>query len=192
MEDNNKANIVFNISGGNNQILPNAIKAEQNFYGDKYIEEMMKAKTTSQEPVLSPETTRLSLYINNVEALAEYVAKLSACTNAKELAQVVMDMVNDTDVKVDQDIMVKQEFMNENHFADVSRVQCLLRKMMSKEYHGLIDQIKECQDPHAIFNIHGGNNLIAPTASQAEKKLVEKPADAIKKIRNNQERRPRC
>ena len=64
MEDNSKANIVFNISGGNNQILPNAIKAEQNFYGDKYIEEMMKAKTKSQEPVLSPETTRLSLYIN--------------------------------------------------------------------------------------------------------------------------------
>jgi len=82
-----------------------------------------------------------------------------------------------------------QEFMNENHFADVSRVQCLLRKMMSKEYHGLIDQIKECQDPHAIFNIHGGNNLIAPTASQAEKKLVEKPADEIKKIRNKKEDR---
>ena len=32
-----------------------------------------------------------------------------------------------------------------------------------------------------IFNIHGGNNLIAPTASQAEQKLVEKPADEIKK-----------
>lgn len=37
MEDTSKANIIFNISGGNNQILPNAIKAEQNFYGDKYI-----------------------------------------------------------------------------------------------------------------------------------------------------------
>ena len=84
-----------------------------------------------------------------------------------------------------------QEFMNENHFADVSRVQCLLRKMMSKEYHGLIDQIKECQDPHVIFNIHGGNNLIAPNAGQAEQKMVEKPADELKnKIRNNQERRP--
>ena len=84
-----------------------------------------------------------------------------------------------------------QEFMNENHFADVSRVQCLLRKMMSKEYHGLIDQIKECQDPHVIFNIHGGNNLIAPNTSQAEQKVVEKPADELKnKIRNNQERRP--
>ena len=84
-----------------------------------------------------------------------------------------------------------QEFMNENHFADVSRVQCLLRKMMSKEYHGLIDQIKECQDPHVSFNIHGGNNLIAPNASQAEQKVVEKPDDKLKnKIRNNQERRP--
>ena len=84
-----------------------------------------------------------------------------------------------------------QEFMNENHFADVSRVQCLLRKMMSKEYHGLIDQIKECQDPHVIFNIHGGNNLIAPNARQTEQKVVEKPADELKnKIRNNQERRP--
>ena len=100
MEDNNKANIVFNISGGNNQILPNATKAEQNFYGDKYIEEMMKTKNQSQEPVLSPETTRLSLYINNVEALSEYVGKLSACTNAKELAQVVMDMVKQEFIEV--------------------------------------------------------------------------------------------
>ena len=74
-----------------------------------------------------------------------------------------------------------QEFMNENHYADISRLHCLLRKMMPKEYHDLIDQIKECQDPHVIFNIHGGNNLIAPNASQAEQKVEEKPADEIKK-----------
>ena len=84
-----------------------------------------------------------------------------------------------------------QEFMNENHFADISRLHCLLRKMMPKEYHDLIDQIKECQDPHVIFNINGGNNLIAPNASQAEQKVEEKPADKIKKkIRNNLRRRP--
>ena len=111
MEDNQKANIVFNISGGNNQILPNATKAEQNFYGDKYIEEKLRSKTDNPGPRIDPEAARLSLYINNVEALAEYIAKLSACTNAKELAQVVMDMVKDTDVRVDQDNMVKQEFI---------------------------------------------------------------------------------
>lgn len=49
-----------------------------------------------------------------------------------------------------------QEFMNENHYADISRVHCLLRKMMPKEYHDLIDQIKECQDPHVMFNVNGG------------------------------------
>ena len=111
MEDNQKANIVFNISGGNNQILPNATKAEQNFYGDKYIEEKLRSKTDNPGPRIDPEAAHLSLYINNVEALAEYIAKLSTCTNAKELAQVVMDMVKDTDVRVDQDSMVKQEFI---------------------------------------------------------------------------------
>ena len=45
MEDNQKASIIFQISGGNNQILPNATKAEQNFYGDKYIEEVLMRKS---------------------------------------------------------------------------------------------------------------------------------------------------
>lgn len=65
MEDNQKASIIFQISGGNNQILPNATKAEQNFYGDKYIEEVLKPKDETEETQLSPEATRLSLYINN-------------------------------------------------------------------------------------------------------------------------------
>ena len=111
MEDNNKASIIFQISGGNNQILPNATKAEQNFYGDKYIEEVLKPKAENKEAELAPEATRLSIYINKVEVLADYIAKLSVCTTAKELAQVVMDMVRDEDVKVDQYNMVKQEFI---------------------------------------------------------------------------------
>lgn len=111
MEDNQKASIIFQISGGNNQILPNATKAEQNFYGDKYIEEVLKPKDETEEAQLSPEATRLSLYINNVEVLAEYVSKLSVCATAKDIALVVMDMVDDQDVKVDQYNMVKQEFI---------------------------------------------------------------------------------
>ena len=66
-------------------------------------------------------------------------------------------------------IQKAQEFMNENHFADVSRVQCLLRKMMSKEYHGLIDQIKECQDPHAIFNIMAETISLRPLPARLSK-----------------------
>lgn len=84
-----------------------------------------------------------------------------------------------------------QEFMNENHFADISRLHCLLRKMMPKEYHDLIDQVKMCQDPHVIFNIHGGNNLIAPNASKAEQKMQVKSSDEVlKKIINNLKFKP--
>ena len=32
------SDVTFNIYGGNNQILPNATKAEQNFYGDQFAE----------------------------------------------------------------------------------------------------------------------------------------------------------
>ena len=111
MEDYPKASIIFHISGGNNQILPNATKAEQHFYGDKYIEEMRKPEQDKLEAQLSPEATLLSLYINNVEVLAEYIAKLAVCATAKDMALLVMDMVNDPEVKVDQYSMVKQEFI---------------------------------------------------------------------------------
>ena len=46
-----KNNIIFNISGGNNQILPNATKAEQHFYGDQFAKEALrKAVPTFRRP----------------------------------------------------------------------------------------------------------------------------------------------
>jgi hypothetical protein len=63
-----------------------------------------------------------------------------------------------------------QEFMNENHYADISRVHCLLRKMMPKE----------CQDPHVMFNVNGGNNVIAPNASQAKQNIHDDSSSSIK------------
>lgn len=36
MEENSKSNVTFNIYRGNNQILPNATEAVQNFYGDQF------------------------------------------------------------------------------------------------------------------------------------------------------------
>lgn len=64
-------------------------------------------------------------------------------------------------------IQMAQEFLNENHHADISRLQCLLRKMMPKEYHELIDSIKENQNPIIYkIEINGGNNIIAPNAKE--------------------------
>lgn len=62
-------------------------------------------------------------------------------------------------------IAAVQEFLNENAQADLSRVKCLLRKIV-KEYHDVIDKLKQRQCLQIIINIHGGQNLIAPNATE--------------------------
>ena len=104
------SDVTFNIYGGNNQILPNATKAEQNFYGDQFAEKTLAKDGEAPQP-LTGEEQALAIYINNVETLEEYVAKLSVCVSARELALVVDAMVWDSSVKVDRDTAVMQEFI---------------------------------------------------------------------------------
>lgn len=80
----------INIYGGTNQILPNATKAEQHFYGDRLAESILHS--TNKEPELSEDARRLGLYINKVEDLKGYLTLLAACTTAKEIGEVVAIM----------------------------------------------------------------------------------------------------
>ena len=45
------SDVTFNIYGGNNQILPNATKAEQNFYGDQFAEKMLAKDGEASQPL---------------------------------------------------------------------------------------------------------------------------------------------
>ena len=65
-------------------------------------------------------------------------------------------------------IAMAQEFLNENRNADLSRVKCLLHKMLPREYYDAIEGLKEHQDPKVIFKINGGQNVIAPNACTAQ------------------------
>lgn len=67
-------------------------------------------------------------------------------------------------------IAYAQEFLNENHRADLSRVQCLLRKICPESYHKAIGSLREDQDPKIIYNIFGGVHQHAPNATKAEQK----------------------
>ena len=49
-------------------------------------------QTRTEEPALSPEATRLFSYINKVEDLRVYLAQIAECTNAVELARVIVNM----------------------------------------------------------------------------------------------------
>ena len=86
-----KSNIIFNISGGNNQILPNATKAEQHFYGDQFAKEALRNGATD-EPPLTDDERRLAMFVEKEASLRNYVASLKACKTAAEVGQVVAVM----------------------------------------------------------------------------------------------------
>lgn len=90
MEEKESSGITFNIYGGTVQILPNATKAEQNFYTGSPISTLPSAEDS--EEALSDTALRLGLYINKVEDLRGYLTMLAACTTAKEIAEVVAIM----------------------------------------------------------------------------------------------------
>lgn len=111
-----KSNCTFNISGGNVQILPNATQGIQNFYGDQFAEEVLKANAninTGTVPLdLTEEEKALQLYINKVEILKQYTSRLSQCTSASDISKIVVDMRKDEEVRVDEYEMVKERFIN--------------------------------------------------------------------------------
>lgn len=92
MEMKEDKNVVINIYGGTQQILPNATQAVQHFYGADISRDVFREGALSRQE-LSPEAKRLSAYINNVEELGVYLTRLSGCTTASELALVVVSMV---------------------------------------------------------------------------------------------------
>lgn len=61
MEENSKSNVTFNIYGGNNQILPNATEAVQNFYGDQFADQKLHSEGESTDALMK--MSSVSLYI---------------------------------------------------------------------------------------------------------------------------------
>ena len=80
------SDVTFNIYGGNNQILPNATKAEQNFYGDQFAEKTLAKDGEAPQP-LTGEEQALAIYINKVESLRGYITLLRSCKTARDRKQ---------------------------------------------------------------------------------------------------------
>lgn len=66
-----------------------------------------------------------------------------------------------------------QEFLNQNHHADLSHTKCLLRGLMPKEYHDKIEKLRENQAQGNVIFVNGGNNIIATNATKVEQHLAE-------------------
>jgi len=103
------SDVTININGGNNQILPNATQAVQNFYGDRPSESESPAELP--DDYLSPEAARLLPYINKEEDLNRYLAQIIECRTATELARVILAM-QEREPKITSDEMVKERFIS--------------------------------------------------------------------------------
>ena len=66
-----------------------------------------------------------------------------------------------------------QEFLNQNHHADLSHTKCLLRDLMPKEDHDKIEKLRENQVQGSVIFVNGGNNIIATNATKVEQHLPE-------------------
>ena len=99
--------VTININGGNNQILPNATEAVQNFYGDQFAEHILKKQDEDDE--FATQKERLALYINK-ENINGYLAQIGECNNATELAKVVVQMC-EQEPRLTQEEIVKERFI---------------------------------------------------------------------------------
>ena len=72
------SDITITIHGGNNQILPNATEAIQNFYVGEYCGETFQEEGDGRSGLM-PETIRFRAYINKEEDLERYLAQIVEC-----------------------------------------------------------------------------------------------------------------
>lgn len=109
-----KCHVTFNITGGNNQILPNATHAVQYFYG--YRRDGTALEADDPESVecrpLNDKEKALLPYFNEQERLRHYAARLYQCTTAGDIGRVVVDMRQDAAVRLDGDEAVKERFIS--------------------------------------------------------------------------------
>ena len=92
----------------------------------------------------------------------------------RELSFFEFDQIEEATARhiFDRQLHVADEFLKHNHHTDVSRLQCLLRKMLPQEYHSRIDELKEYSSV-SNYSISGGNNVIAPNATTATQNIFD-------------------
>ena len=109
MEEQPHSTVTINIHGGNNQILPNATKAEQHFHYTSGKPEA-SAPADSSCPWSPADEDRLSFYIEKVERRRAFIAMLTACQTAAEVGEAVVRMCGD-EPRLDKELIVKAKFI---------------------------------------------------------------------------------
>ena len=122
------------------------------------------AGTTAESPACQASGVDERLVAAVVERIKAELPTLLETLNTTP-SQTIVSEAYDTVYR--SQIAAAQEFLNENRSADLSRVKCLLHKLLPRDYFEYIEQLREHQDPQTIINIMGGQNIVAPNAQEA-------------------------
>lgn len=104
------ADVDIKIFGGSNQVLPNATQGIQKFYGDQFAEAALREEDADGIEALNDDECMLFAYFQSVKKVNKYVGLLSQCKDTREVAGIVMLMLNEKGI--DETLVVKAEFMN--------------------------------------------------------------------------------
>lgn len=97
------------IHGGNNQILPNATEAVQNFYMEGGTQEISCEESAGNREQM-PESVRLRSYINKEEDFERYLMEIAECRTPTELARIILTM-QENEPKITPEEIVKERFI---------------------------------------------------------------------------------
>ena len=122
------------------------------------------AGTTAESPACQAAGADERLVAAVVERIKAELPTLLETLNTTSSRTIVSETY---DTVYSSQIAAAQEFLNENRSADLSRVKCLLHKLLPRDYFEYIEQLREHQDPQTIINIMGGQNIVAPSARSA-------------------------
>ena len=122
------------------------------------------AGTTAESPACQAAGADERLVAAVVERIKAELPTLLETLNTTSSRTIVSETY---DTVYRSQIAAAQEFLNENRSADLSRVKCLLHKLLPRDYFEYIEQLREHQDPQTIINIMGGQNIVAPCARSA-------------------------
>lgn len=109
--------IHITINGGNNQILPNATEAVQNFYANGNKADVPPPEVANQTPSpdagepLSSKAQELLPYVRDEQSLRNYLRRIGECKSARDVAQVILTL-QEQDRKVPAGEELKERFIN--------------------------------------------------------------------------------
>lgn len=106
------ANVIINIHGGNNQILPNATEAVQNFYGAEFAHARMQNTTEEEDEDEAVRIARgtLCIYYSDEGELNDIIRRIADCRNAADLANLVVNDMREHTI-LTSERMVSKDFI---------------------------------------------------------------------------------